>query len=81
MGAEIKTSSIIQDLIAKFGMEKSFEEYEKNMAEFGYDIMERKAIDFYQNPLYNVKKTRGGIGYDIRLTAFQRTRHRAKGLW
>ena len=50
LGAEIKTNSIIQDLIAKFGMEKSFEDYEKNMAEFGYGAMEEKAIAFYQNP-------------------------------
>lgn len=49
-GAEEKTNSIIQSLTEKFGTEKSFQEYEKNMQANGYQAMEKEAADIYKNP-------------------------------
>jgi len=50
LGAEMKTNSILQALAEKFGMEKSFQEYAKEVSEYGYHAMETKAIELYQNP-------------------------------
>lgn len=51
-GAEEKTNSILQSLSEKFGTEKSFEAYQKGVELAGYDAVEKKANEFYQNPSF-----------------------------
>lgn len=50
--AEVKTTSIIQALTEKFGSEKSFVEYDKNLQSTGYQKMEEEAIRLHNNPSF-----------------------------
>ena len=40
----------MQELTAKYGMEPSFEAYEKTLQANGYSVMEAEAIQRFQNP-------------------------------
>ncbi len=48
--AEIKTNFILQDLTEKYGTEPSFEAYAKDLEVNGYQAMEQKALELFDNP-------------------------------
>lgn len=49
-GAEAKTAALVGSLSERFGTEKSFEAYSKDIAENGYQATLREAMQIYQNP-------------------------------
>lgn len=48
--AEMKTNSILEGLTEKFGTEPSFEAYAKDLEVNGYQAMEQKALELFNNP-------------------------------
>ena len=48
--SEEEASRIVQELTAKYGMEPSFEAYEKTLQANGYSVMEVEVIQRFQNP-------------------------------
>ncbi|MCD8148318.1 MAG: hypothetical protein LUE92_01890 [Clostridiales bacterium] len=48
--SEEKTAAILSDLAERYGTEPSFEAYGKSVAATGYEMMEREAIERFQNP-------------------------------
>lgn len=57
--AELKTNNILQGLAEKFGKEPSFEAYAKDLEVNGYQAMEQKALELFNNPNFeaNVNQT------------------------
>ena len=50
LAAELKTNQIQQFLTEKYGMEKSFADYQNSIRLTGYRAMEQEAIQTFQNP-------------------------------
>lgn len=48
--SEMKTNRIIQMLTEKYGNEKSFEKYTRDLQVNGYEATEKRAMEMYQNP-------------------------------
>ncbi|MCR5835604.1 MAG: hypothetical protein K6G88_03770 [Lachnospiraceae bacterium] len=48
--AENKTNEILKEISSKNGFEPSFEAYSKSMVANGYAVMEKEAIEHFQNP-------------------------------
>lgn len=49
-GAQQRTTSILESLSEIYGPQKSWIEYQEYLKEYGYEVMEKEAIEKYQNP-------------------------------